>query len=64
MICVVEDALDVLAVERSGTYKGVYHVLHGVIDPMSNIGPDDIYVPQLVKRVGNNPKIKEIILAG
>ena len=63
MICVVEDALDVLAVERSGTYKGVYHVLHGVIDPMSNIGPDDIYVPQLVKRVGNNPKIKEIILA-
>jgi len=63
MICVVEDALDVLAVERSGTYKGVYHVLHGVIDPMSNIGPDDIYVPQLVKRVGNNPKIREIILA-
>ena len=63
LICVVEEPQDVLAMERTHCYKGVYHVLHGVIDPMSNIGPDDIYVPQLVKRVGNNPKIREIILA-
>lgn len=61
-ICIVEDALDVLAIERSGTYKGVYHVLHGVIDPLSNIGPDDIYIPQLLKRVEAHD-LKEIILA-
>lgn len=61
-ICIVEDALDVLAIERSGTYKGVYHVLHGVIDPLSNIGPDDIYIPQLIKRVEDS-NLKEIILA-
>lgn len=61
-ICIVEDALDVLAIERSGTYKGVYHVLHGVIDPLSNVGPDDIFIPQLIKRVEEN-ELKEIILA-
>ena len=54
--------MDVLAIERSGTYKGVYHVLHGVIDPLGNIGPDDIYIPQLIKRVSEG-KITEIILA-
>lgn len=62
MICVVEDALDVLAVERGGTYKGVYHVLHGVIDPLGNIGPDDIYIPQLIKRVREGG-VTELILA-
>src|SRR3989344_3991173 len=50
MICIVEDALDLLAIEKSGKYKGVYHVLHGVIDPLNSIGPDDIYIPQLLKR--------------
>ena len=43
IICIVEDSLDLLAIERSGKYKGVYHVLHGVIDPLNSIGPDDIY---------------------
>ena len=75
-ICIVEDALDLLAIERSGKYKGVYHVLHGVIDPLNSIGPDDIYIPQLINRIINNKsparnathrvasgRIKELILA-
>ncbi|HVZ11917.1 MAG TPA: recombination mediator RecR [Patescibacteria group bacterium] len=64
VVCIVEDALDLLAIERSGKYKGVYHVLHGVIDPLNSIGPDDIYIPQLLKRIRNQESsIKELILA-
>ncbi len=64
IICIVEDALDLLAIERSGKYKGVYHVLHGIIDPLNSIGPDDIYIPQLMDRIRKNEsEIKEIILA-
>ncbi len=64
IICIVEDALDLLAIERSGKYKGVYHVLHGVIDPLNSIGPDDIYIPQLVSRIKNREsRIAELILA-
>ncbi len=62
MVCVVEDALDVIAFEKSGKYKGLYHVLHGVIDPLNSIGPDDIYIPQLLKRVEDG-SIEELILA-
>ena len=63
-VCIVEDALDLLAIERSGKYKGVYHVLHGVIDPLNSIGPDDIYLPQLISRIMNHEaRIKELILA-
>lgn len=51
VICVVEQPLDVLALERGGQYKGVYHVLHGKIDPLNNIGPDEIYISQLLSRV-------------
>lgn len=63
-ICVVEDALDLLSIEKSGKYHGVYHVLHGVIDPLNSIGPDDIYIPQLANRIkdGQND-IKELIIA-
>jgi len=64
LICVVEDSLDLLTIERSGKFRGVYHVLHGVIDPLNSIGPDDIYLPQLTGRIsGNQQKIREIILA-
>ena len=64
VICVVEDPLDVIAIEKSGKYTGVYHVLHGVIDPLNNMGPDDIYLPQLLQRIKNNELgIKEIILS-
>lgn len=62
-ICVVENPLDVLALEKGGKYKGAYHVLHGRIDPLNNIGPDEIYIGALMNRLRNNPEIEEIILA-
>lgn len=62
-ICVVEQPLDVLALEKNGKYKGVYHVLHGRIDPLNNLGPDEIYVQQLFDRVGSDESIQEVILA-
>jgi recombination protein RecR len=61
-ICVVEQPLDVLALEKNGKYKGVYHVLHGRIDPLNNIGPDEIYIQKLLDRAGSD-EINEIILA-
>ncbi|HZE87842.1 MAG TPA: recombination mediator RecR [Methylomirabilota bacterium] len=64
IVCVVEQALDVLALEKNGKYKGVYHVLHGKIDPLNNIGPDEIHIGELVHRVKETDSpIKEIILA-
>jgi len=51
IICVVEEPLDVLALEKNGKYHGVYHVLHGKIDPLNNIGPDEIYIKQLFERI-------------
>lgn len=62
-ICVVEEPLNVLALEKGHTYKGLYHVLHGRIDPLNNIGPDEIYVKQLLNRVQKDVAINEIILA-
>ena len=64
IICVVEEPLDVLALEKNGKYHGMYHVLHGKIDPLNNIGPDEIYIRQLLDRIMNNESgIMEIILA-
>ena len=64
IICVVEQPLDVMAFERSGRYKGVYHVLHGVIDPLHNIGPDEIKIQELINRTqGAENRAQEIILA-
>lgn len=60
MVCVVEQPTDVLSIERTGKYKGVYHVLHGAIDPLNNIGPDEIYISDLLKR---SKDASEIILA-
>lgn len=66
-ICVVEDALDVVALEKSRKFNGVYHVLHGVVDPLNSIGPDDIYIPQLINRikqqVAGSKQIEEILIA-
>lgn len=62
VICVVEEPLDVLALEKNGRYKGRYHVLHGKIDPLNNIGPEEIYIKQLLDRA-SGAEIKEIILA-
>ena len=61
-ICVVEEALDVLALERTHTYKGLYHVLHGVISPMNGIGPDDLKIQLLLARV-KSEEPEEVILA-
>jgi len=52
-ICVVEQPTDVLAIEKTGIFHGVYHVLHGLIDPLNNIGPDEIYIADLIKRIRN-----------
>ncbi len=62
VICVVAEARDVASLERSREYNGVYHVLHGVLSPMSRIGPDDIRISELVKRVADGG-VKEVIMA-
>ncbi|MFA4029257.1 MAG: hypothetical protein GDYSWBUE_002088 [Candidatus Fervidibacterota bacterium] len=61
-ICVVADPLDLMAIESSGAYKGLYHVLHGVISPLDGIGPEDLRISELVERLKSEP-IREIILA-
>ena len=61
-ICVVEEALDVLALERTHTYKGLYHVLHGVISPINGVGPDDLRIQPLLGRLRGGD-IQEVILA-
>lgn len=63
-ICVVEQAIDILSIEKAGKFDGVYHVLHGRIDPLNNIRPEDLRIDQLVKRIKpNGSSISEIILA-
>ena len=61
-VCVVEEALDVLALERTRSYRGTYHVLHGAISPMNGIGPDDLKIRPLLSRLSEEP-IEELILA-
>jgi len=62
VICVVEEPLDVLALERTGGFEGQYHVLHGALSPIEGIGPEDLKIADLVSRV-NKGGVKEIILA-
>lgn len=62
LICVVADPKDVMAMERSREYGGLYHVLHGVISPMNHVGPDDIRVKELVDRVAKGD-VREVIMA-
>jgi recombination protein RecR len=61
IICVVEEPLDVLALERSREFKGLYHVLHGAINPVSGIGPDDLRIHELLRRL--DASVQEVILA-
>jgi recombination protein RecR len=61
-ICVVEEPLDVAAIERTGSYRGVYHVLHGALNPLEGVGPDDIRVAELVQRVRDGG-VNEVIVA-
>lgn len=60
-IAVVEEPLDALAIERTGVYQGVFHVLHGAISPVQGIGPDDLKIRELVKRIDEN--VLEVIIA-
>jgi len=62
MLCVVADSRDVIAIEKTREYRGKYHVLGGLISPMDGIGPDQLYIHQLVRRVSQE-KIQEVILA-
>ncbi|WP_431843124.1 recombination mediator RecR [Calidifontibacter indicus] len=61
-LCVVEEPKDVLAMERTREFKGVYHVLGGAIDPMGGVGPDDLNITELFRRLGQEP-IEEVLIA-
>ncbi|MCS7192233.1 MAG: recombination mediator RecR [Armatimonadetes bacterium] len=62
LLCVVEDPMDIAVIENAGTYRGLYHVLHGVISPIEGIGPEDLRIKELIERLQVEP-IKEVILA-
>ncbi len=61
-VCVVQEPLDVLAIERTLAFKGLYHVLHGVIDPMRNVGPHDLRIKELLERIPAE-RLSEVVLA-
>ncbi len=61
-ICVVQDPKDLIAMERTREYEGLYHVLHGAISPMEGIGPEELRIKELLQRI-NNDKVQELILA-
>jgi recombination protein RecR len=63
LLCVVEQPADVAALERSQGFRGMYHVLHGRLSPLRGVGPENIKIDELVKRLGNESKISEVILA-
>ena len=61
-ICVVEDPLDVLAMERTRCYRGLYHVLHGVLSPLNGVGPDQLKLKELFPRLADG-QVKEVVIA-
>ncbi|HEV2670760.1 MAG TPA: recombination mediator RecR [Gemmatimonadales bacterium] len=63
LLCVVEEAGDVGAIERAGRYRGRYHVLGGRISPLDGIGPDDLHVDRLLARLANGSEVREVIVA-
>jgi recombination protein RecR len=62
LICVVEEPLDVLAIERTGEFRGLYHVLHGAISPVEGVGPDELRIAELLSRLREQP-VREVLLA-
>lgn len=62
LVCVVEEPLDIVALERTGQFAGTYHVLGGVISPIDNIGPEQLHIPELIERIKNDD-VQEIIIA-
>ena len=63
VICVVEEPLDVIAIERTRDYHGLYHVLHGTIAPVEGIGPDELRIAELLSRFNSVPPVREVIIA-
>jgi recombination protein RecR len=63
MICVVATPSDLIAIDRGGHFRGRYHVLHGLLSPLEGIGPDDIRIAELVRRLGSEPPVREVIIA-
>ena len=63
LLCVVEEPLDVVAIERTRDFFGLYHVLHGTIAPVEGIGPDDLRIAQLMPRLDADPPVREVIIA-
>ena len=63
ILCIVEDVKDIIAIENTHQFKGRYHVLGGIISPMDGIGPNDLNIESLIKRVENTPELKEVLLA-
>lgn len=62
LICVVEEPLDIVALERTGQFKGTYHVLGGAISPIDGIGPEQLHIPELIERIKRD-EVQEIIIA-
>lgn len=63
MLCVVASPSDLIAIDRGGHFRGRYHVLHGLLSPLEGIGPDDLRIAELVRRLGGDPPIREVIIA-
>jgi recombination protein RecR len=63
VICVVEEPLDVIAIERTRDYYGLYHVLHGTIAPVEGIGPDELRISELLPRLDATPPVREVVIA-
>ncbi|MCX8009256.1 MAG: recombination protein RecR, partial [Patescibacteria group bacterium] len=64
LLCVVEQPTDLVSIERTGIFHGLYHVLHGALDPLNNIGPDELFISHLLHRIQkSDPPIEEIIVA-
>jgi recombination protein RecR len=63
LICVVASPSDMIAIDRGGHFRGRYHVLHGLLSPLEGIGPDDLRIAELVRRLGTDPPVREVIIA-
>ena len=62
-ICVVASPSDLVAIDRGGHFRGRYHVLHGLLSPLEGIGPDDLRIAELIRRLGGDPPVREVIVA-
>ncbi len=63
LICVVASPADVVAIDKGGSFRGLFHVLHGLLSPLDGIGPEDLKIAELLDRISNEPEIEEVILA-